>query len=206
LKRVDYPEEIRELVANLRSLPGIGPKSAERIAIWLLKARGGFAEELANGISSANARVRFCSRCGFFESVKIGCVICNDTERSTKTICVIEQPTDILSIERTGAFKGLYHSLGGKISPLDNIGPDDLRIDVLVQRIHDKQASEIILAVGSDVEGEATAGYLVDLLRGIPFDTSLTVTRLAQGLPAGGGLESADELTLFRALNGRRVL
>ena len=204
MKRADYPDEIRDMIANLRRLPGIGPKSAERIAIWLLQTQGGFALKFAQSISRTKERVRFCSLCGFFETIESGCRLCCDHQRSAETICVVEQPTDILPIERTGAFHGQYHSLGGKISPLDNIGPEDLRIDTLVQRIHDQSVTEVILAVGSDVEGEATAGYLADHLRGAEFQMPLAITRIAQGLPAGGGLESADELTLYRALDGRR--
>ncbi|MGK0188668.1 MAG: recombination protein RecR [Verrucomicrobiales bacterium] len=206
MKRIDYPSEIGELIARLKRLPGIGPKSAERIAIWLLRAKGDFAVEFADAIRGAKEQVQFCRWCGFFESIQQGCVFCNDADRHTDSICVVEQPTDILPIERTGAFRGNYHSLGGKISPLDNIGPDELRIDLLVQRIRNGGVDEIILAVGSDVEGEATASFLADHLKRGDFGRELSVTRIAQGMPAGGGLESADELTLFRALDGRRSL
>lgn len=206
MKRIEYPSEIVELIAHMKRLPGIGPKSAERIAIWLLRAKGDFAREFADAVIGAKVQVQFCRLCGFFESVQEGCSFCVDTDRSKESICVVEQPTDILPIERTGAFRGLYHSLGGKISPLDNIGPDDLRIDALVQRLRDGETAEIILAVGSDVEGEATASFLADHLKRIDLGRSLSITRLAQGMPAGGGLESADELTLFRALDGRRSL
>ena len=206
MKRVDYPGEIVELITHLKRLPGIGPKSAERVAIWLLRGRGEFAVEFADSIRKAKSQVQFCSSCGFFESLRAGCEFCTDMERIETCICVVEQPTDILPIEKTGAFRGQYHSLGGKISPLDNVGPDDLRIDKLVQRIKSRPVSEVILAVGSDVEGEATASFLADHLKRIEFPQAVSVTRIAQGMPAGGGLESADELTLFRALDGRRSL
>lgn len=206
MKRIDYPCEIRELIAHLRKLPGIGPKGAERIAIWLLRSRGEFAGAFAGAIRGAMDNVGFCRSCGFFESIASGCEFCSDPERSACTLCVVEHPTDMLPIERTGAYRGLYHSLGGKISPLDHVGPDDLRIDALVQRLRSAPVSEVIIAVGSDVEGEATAHFLADHLRGIALEQPLSITRIAQGMPAGGGLESADELTLFRALDGRRAL
>ncbi|MCB1094325.1 MAG: recombination protein RecR [Verrucomicrobiae bacterium] len=206
MRRVGYPAEIVDLISHLKRLPGIGPKSAERIAIWLLRAKGEFAFEFSGAIRSAKEQVAFCRFCGFFASGQDGCDFCNDPDRNTECICVVEQPTDMLPIERTGAFRGHYHSLGGKISPLDNIGPDELRIDSLVQRIKNGEVNEIILAVGSDVEGEATASFLADHLKRIDLGRPLAITRIAQGMPAGGGLESADELTLFRALDGRRSL
>ena len=206
MKRVGYPSEIVELVSHLKRLPGVGPKSAERIAIWLMRAKGEFAFEFSSAIRNAKEQVTFCRYCGFFESGLSGCGFCNDADRNEECICVVEQPTDMLPIERTGAFRGFYHSLGGKISPLDNVGPDELRIDALVQRIKEGRVNEIILAVGSDVEGEATASFIADHLKRIDFGRPLSITRIAQGMPAGGGLESADELTLFRALDGRRSL
>lgn len=197
---VDYPEPVKTLIAQLKRLPGIGPKSAERIAIWLMQrgdeVTGPFAEVLEN----AGSKVIECGTCGFFTTAEAGCAICTSLGRDPGLLCVIEQPTDILPLERSGAFRGHYHSLRGKISPLENIGPDDLRIADLVERIRAGHFAEVILALSADVEGEATANYLVEVLG--EFE-GLKVTRLAHGIPVGGGLENADELTLFRALEGR---
>ena len=204
MNRVDYPNEIKDLIAQLKRLPGIGPKSAERIAIWMLGARGSVAGDLAGSIQRAESGVTACGQCGFFAGVGADCQICADPEREGGVVCVVEQATDVLPLERTGAFRGQYHCLGGKISPLENVGPEDLRIDALFRRLKDGGFTEVILAVGSDVEGEATANYLAEMLK-MRFE-SVAVTRLAQGLPAGGGLEHADELTLFRALDGRRSM
>ena len=204
MNRVDYPNEIKELIAHLKRLPGIGPKSAERIAIWMLGARGSMATDLAESIRAAESGVTACGECGFFASAGAECSICGDTERERGVVCVVEQATDVLPLERTGAFRGQYHCLGGKISPLENVGPEDLRIDTLFRRLKGGGFSEVILAVSSDVEGEATANYLAEMLASRL--EGIAVTRLAQGLPAGGGLEHADELTLFRALDGRRTM
>ncbi len=198
MKRVSYPPAIQSLVAELKRLPGIGPRSAERIAHWKLQSRDARPHELARVIREVHETIHACPRCGFFATGAL-CEICADPARDPAQLCVVEQPTEILPLERTGAFRGRYHALGGRISPLDHIGPEDLRIDSLFERIATETPSEIILALGSDVEGEATANYLAGLLREHP----VTVTRLAQGLPAGGGLEHADELTLTRAMAGR---
>ena len=198
MKRVDYPTAIRALIGELKRMPGIGPRSAERIALWMMQSRDARPAEIARTIGDVTASVRPCVQCGFF-AIENVCEICADTARDRTLLCVVEQPTDILPLERTGAFRGIYHALGGRIAPLDHIGPEDLRIDALLERIRTQPPAEIILALGADVEGEATANYLVDLLREVP----VTVTRLAHGLPAGGGLEHADELTLSRALSGR---
>lgn len=204
MNRVDYPSEIKELIAQLKRLPGVGPKSAERIAIWMLGARGSAAGDLAEAIHKAESSVTACGQCGFFAGAGVECLICSDPDREAGVVCVVEQPTDVLPLERTGAFRGQYHCLGGRISPLDNVGPEDLQIDALIRRLATGGFSEVILAVGSDVEGEATANYLAEMLK--RRAEGLSVTRLAQGLPAGGGLEHADELTLFRALDGRRTM
>ncbi len=202
MTRVDYPDEIRALIGQLKRLPGIGPRSAERIALWLLRSPQSPSEALSGALTTAAAEVTLCAACGFFASRAAGCQLCNDATRESALLCVVEQTTDILPLERTGAFHGQYHVLHGRISPLDNIGPEDLRIGALVQRIAGGAVREVILATASDVEGEATANYLSTLLRGAQPD--LHITRLAQGLPAGGGLDSADDLTLMRALSGRR--
>ena len=198
MKRAEYPAAIRALIAELKRLPGIGPRSAERIALWMIQSRDARPADVARAIGEVTATIRPCPRCGFFTTGAL-CEICADPARDPALICVVEQPTEILPLERTGAFRGHYHALGGRISPLDHIGPDDLRIDALLARIAAEKPAEIILALGSDVEGEATANYLATLLRELP----VAVTRLAQGLPAGGGLEHADELTLTRAMSGR---
>jgi recombination protein RecR len=200
LKRVEYPGPITELVAQLRRMPGIGPRSAERIALWMNQSRDARAGEIARAIQTAAEGIRPCERCGFFSTGPV-CEICGDPSRDGELLCVVEQATDILPLERTGVYRGRYHALGGRIAPLDHVGPEQLRIAELLSRIESEHPREIILALGADVEGEATANYVADLLR----DKPVTVTRIAQGLPAGGGLESADELTLSRALSGRRV-
>jgi recombination protein RecR len=201
LRRTEYPAAIRALIAQLRQMPGVGPRSAERIALWMVRARGDQPEQIARAITDTRQSIRTCNFCGFFAAAEI-CEICADQTRSPELLCVVEQPTDILPLEKTGAFRGRYHSLGGKISPLDHVGPEDLRIKDLLDRIARENISEIIFALPADVEGEATTNYIVDLLKGKP----ITLTRIARGIPAGGGLESADELTLSAALSGRTKL
>ena len=181
-------------------MPGVGPRSAERIALWIVQRKDARANEIAEAISKTVAGIRSCVRCGFFAETEL-CVICSDPERDARRLCVVEQPTDILSLERSGAFRGLYHSLGGRLSPLDHIGPEDLRIDSLLRRVREERPDELIFALSLDVEGEATLSYLADLLQ----PDGIKITRIAQGLPAGAGLESADELTLARAFSGRTV-
>ncbi|PYK38085.1 MAG: recombination protein RecR [Verrucomicrobia bacterium] len=201
MRKTEYPAALRDLIAQLRTMPGIGPRSAERIALWIIQARGDQPEQIARAISETRRAIHPCKLCGYFATAEI-CEICADSSRSSDLLCVVEQSTDILPLEKTGAFRGRYHSLGGRISPLDHIGPEDLRIKELLDRIEKEKFSEIIFALAADVEGEATTNYLVDLLRNKP----VTLTRIAHGLPAGGGLESADELTLYQALSGRTKL
>lgn len=201
MRKIEYPAAIRELIAQLRQMPGVGPRSAERIALWMVQARGQQPDEIARAIAATRQLIRPCARCGFFTMEEL-CEICADPSRAADQLCVVEQPTDILPLEKTSAFRGRYHSLGGRISPLDHVGPEDLRIDALVERVKGEGFAEVILALAADVEGEATTNYLVELLK--PFPVSLT--RIAHGLPAGGGLESADELTLYQALAGRRQI
>ena len=201
MKSADYPEALKSLIKELKRMPGIGPRSAERIALWMVQKRDARPQEIARSINEVTAQIRPCALCGFF-TVEELCEICADSARDASLLCVIEQPTDILPLERTGVFRGRYHALGGRISPLDHIGPEDLRIDALLDRVQKEQPAEVILALGSDVEGEATASYVAGLLR----ERGITITRIAQGLPAGGGLEFADELTLSRALAGRRAI
>jgi recombination protein RecR len=167
----------------------------------MVRAKGDQPEQIASAIRATRDSVHPCGECGFFATEEL-CEICSDASRTRELLCVVEQPTDILPLERTSAFRGLYHSLGGRISPLDHVTPEDLRIAQLIARIETGQFSEVIFALAADVEGEATTSYLVELLR----DKSVTLTRIAHGLPAGGGLESADELTLYQALSGRTKL
>ena len=198
MARIDYPETIRALIVQLKRLPGIGPRGAERIALWMLRSRESKTTEIAEAIEKAATTIQACEKCGFF-SVNTLCEICADPTRHTGPICVVEQATDILPLERTGSLHGTYHSLGGRLSPLDHVRPEDLRIGELLNRILGENPTEVILALNADVEGEATANYLSDLLR----ECGVQVSRIAQGIPVGGGLEGADELTLTRALAGR---
>jgi len=201
LARLDYPESVVSLITELKRLPGIGPRSAERIAVWMIQHPKANSEQLSQALDSSRELVSLCKTCGFF-TTQGHCELCEDTSRDVYSLCVVEHPTDVLPLERSGAFRGHYHCLGGKLSPLDNTSPDDLNISELVRRIStsEGEVEEVILALSSDVEGEATANYLVEVLEKF----SCKVTRIAQGLPAGGGLEHADELTLMRALQGRR--
>ena len=201
MKRTEYPSAIRELIVQLRQMPGVGPRSAERIALWIVQARLGQPEGISTAIAHTRATIHPCAQCGFFATAEL-CEICADDSRARDLLCVVEQATDILPLEKTSAFRGRYHSLGGRISPLDRVAPEDLRIDALLERVAKETPNEIIFALAADVEGEATTNYLVDLLKKFP----VSLTRIAHGLPAGGGLESADELTLSRALTGRTKL
>jgi len=196
--RADFPEPVKALVAELKRLPGVGPRSAERMAVWLLRNKKAEPASLAAALVKAEEEIISCPVCGFFATLE-GCGICDDSRRDDHLLCVVEQATDVLPLERSGGFNGRYHCLGGKLSPLDRVSPEDLEIPSLLKRIGEEEI-EVILALGSDVEGEATANYLADLLRG----RNCRISRIAQGLPAGGGLEHADELTLLRALQGRR--
>ena len=198
MRKVEYPPPLQELIRQLHRMPGIGPRSAERIALWMIQAPNSRPAEISDAINRCTKSVLSCRDCGFLAEEEL-CVICNDPGRDRSLLCVVEQPTDILPLERTGAFQGIYHALGGKLSPLNHVGPEDLRFDGLLHRIKLSAPRELILAFGADVEGEATANYLSQLLAGM----SLRVTRLAQGLPAGLGLDSADDLTISRAFSGR---
>jgi recombination protein RecR len=197
---IDYPEPVRILIGQLKRLPGVGPKSAERIAVWLLQQGRESALPVSESVANAATEVGECGVCGFFATLAAGCAVCDSPQREPNLLCIVEQPTDILPLERSGAYRGHYQSLRGRISPLDDIGPEDLRIRELVDRLEAGSFDEVILALGSDVEGEATCHYLAELLSSFG---GLKVSRLAQGLPAGGGLNHADEVTLMRALQGR---
>jgi len=195
------PEPIALLVDALSRLPGIGPRSAERIALHLAQAETGAVGQLAEAILQARARVRFCEVCGALTELS-PCAICADPRRDGSLVCVVERPVDILSLEKARTFRGRYHVLGGRISPLSGVEPEDLRIVELETRLAHGQIQEIILALGTDVEGEATGFYLAQRLA----RPGLRITRVAYGLPAGTGLEFADELTLSHALEGRREM
>ncbi len=197
----DYPEPFRDLARELRRLPGIGPRSAERIALWMVSAKDARPLDLSEALRNAEHSLQPCRKCGFFATTEL-CVICEDTSRAGGELCVVEQATDILPIERTGLFRGLYHVLGGRLAPLDHVGPDQLRISELVERVSVESPTEIVLALSADVEGEATTNYVAQILA----SSGVKLTRIAHGLPAGGGLEHADPLTLQRAWSGRNPL
>ena len=192
---------IQKLLDELERLPGIGPKSAQRIAYWILNADKATALRLSQAIAEVKEQVRFCSRCYNYAQDDL-CDICKSSRRDGGIICVVSEPRDIPPIERTAVFQGLYHVLGGALSPLEGIGPDDLRIRELMSRLASEDVREVVIATNPNVEGETTATYLARLIKplGIP------VTRPASGLPVGGDLEFADEVTLGRALEGRRPL
>jgi recombination protein RecR len=190
-----------ELMAALNKLPGIGPRSAERIALHLVQSDPETVRHLAQVLVQARERIQPCPVCGGLTE-QTPCSLCTDPRRDASLVCVVEQPVDILRIEKAGVYRGRYHVLGGRISPLEGVEPEDLRIDALEARLAQEPIREVILALGSDVEGDATSYYLARRLGA----RGLKVTRLAQGLPAGSGLEFADELTLSRALEGRREI
>jgi recombination protein RecR len=196
---VDYPKPVQNLIAQLARLPGIGKRSAERIALHLLKAGHDPNQSLADAILEADFKIHNCSRCGNYTEID-PCDICQSPRRDQSLLCVVEGPGDILTLERTAAFQGVYHALMGRISPLNGIGPGQLRIAALVERVKKETPAEVVLAMGADVESEATAHYVAEQLK--PLGT--TVSRIALGLPAGSALETVDEVTLSRALEGRR--
>ncbi|WP_110590515.1 recombination mediator RecR [Microbacterium suaedae] len=194
-----YDGIVQELIDELGRLPGVGPKSAQRIAFHILQTPAFDVSRLSDLLRDVRERVKFCERCGNVSESEL-CAICRDTRRDQTLICVVEDAKDVAAIERTREFRGLYHVLGGAISPIAGIGPDDLRIRQLMTRLADGTVQEIILATNPNLEGEATSAYLNRLLN----DMDITVTRLASGLPVGGDLEYADEITLGRAFEGRR--
>ena len=195
------PEPITALIGALSKLPGIGPRSAERIALHLVQAESGVVKHLADAILQARERVRLCEVCGALTEAS-PCATCTDPRRDASLVCIVERPVDIISLEKSGTFRGQYHVLGGKISPINGVQPEDLRIGELEKRLMDGPIKEIVIALATDVEGDATGYYLAKRLS----RAGLKITRIAYGLPAGTGLEFADELTLSRALEGRREL
>jgi recombination protein RecR len=196
---MDYPQPVQNLITQVSRLPGIGKRSAERIALHLLKANGDTNRLLAQAILDAKAKIRNCSRCGGYTE-NDPCEICDSPRREQSSICVVEGPNDILTLERAGVHKGVYHALMGRVSPLNGIGPEQLRIAALLERVSRDKPTEVILALGADVESEATVNHLIDLLKPL----GVSVSRIALGLPVGSALETADEVTLSRALEGRR--
>ena len=195
------PESVTSLIAALGQLPGIGPRSAARIALHLVQTDSAAVKHLADIILLAREKIKFCDICGALTE-ESPCPICRDTRRDATLVCVVERAVDILSIEKSGTYHGKFHVLGGKISPLDGVEPEDLRIAALEKRLAQEPIQEIVIALGTDVEGDATSHYLAKRLA----RKGLKISRIAYGLPAGSGLEFADELTLSRALEGRREM
>ena len=196
-----YEGAVQDLIDELGRLPGVGPKSAQRIAFFLLDAERSDVQSLADALIAVKERVQHCEICGNV-SEQEQCNICRDPRRDRAVICVVEESKDVMAIERTRAFRGLYHVLGGSINPIGGIGPDQQRIRELMTRLSDETVQEIVLATDPNLEGEATATYLARMLRTL----GITVTRLASGLPVGGDLEYADEVTLGRAFEGRTAV
>ena len=195
-----FSPSVDNLVNQLTRLPGVGSRTAQRLAFHILQRPKDEALALAAALEEVKERVRFCRECGNLTEEEV-CVICLDQRRDHTTICVVEQPVDVISLERTHEYRGLYHVLGGALSPLDGVEPSDLRIDELMRRVEQNDVREIVLATNPTMTGEATAAFLADRLR-----DRVRVTRLASGLPVGGDLEYADEVTLGRALSGRREM
>jgi recombination protein RecR len=194
-----YPEPVARLIEALQRLPGIGPKTAQRLTFFMLKRPIDEVRELADSLLAVKERIVYCSTC-FNVTEQDPCRICSDPARDTGLLCVVEEPNDLLAMERTGEFKGRYHVLLGALSPLEGIGPDDLKVRELLARVDAGGTSEVILATNPNVEGEATALYLTKLMRPL----GVRITRIARGLPVGGDLEYADQVTLSKALEGRR--
>ena len=192
---------LARLIDELSKLPGVGPKTAQRLAYHILRGTAGDADALAAAVRSVKTDLRYCSVC-FNIAERDPCELCSSDDREQRVVCVVEEPLDVLAIERTGQFRGVYHVLHGAISPVNGVRPDDLRIAELASRVRSGGVDEVILATNPNLEGEATAMYIAQLLAG----TSARVTRLARGLPMGGDLEYADEVTVSRALEGRRAL
>jgi recombination protein RecR len=196
-----YPAPISLLLEELERLPGVGPKSAQRIAYWLLTADAAHAERLALAITEVKRSIHFCPRCFNFAQGEL-CEICSDMKRDTSIVCVVEEPRDLAAVERVVEFHGLYHVLHGAISPIDGIGPEQLRVRELIERLGTEEIREVVIATNPNVEGETTALYLARLIKPL----GIKVTRIASGLPVGGDLEYADEVTLGRAIEARREM
>lgn len=196
-----YAEPVAKLIEELGKLPGIGPKTAQRLAFYILNNDAGAARDLARAIVDAKNNTRYCSVCSNLTDID-PCTICSSDRRDRSVICVVEEPRDVVAIEKARDFKGLYHVLQGTISPMDGVGPEDLRIRELLSRLQTGEAKEVIVATNPNIEGEATAMYLARLIK----PSGIKVTRIAHGLPVGGDLEYADEVTLAKAFEGRREI
>ena len=192
---------LQKLLDELERLPGIGAKSAQRIAYWMMNTDAATVLRLADAITEVKQTVHFCNRCFNYAEAEL-CEICQSDDRDGTVICIVSEPRDIAAIERTGSFTGLYHVLGGELSPMEGIGPDDLRIAELLRRLSSEDVTEVILATNPNVEGETTAAYIARLVKPL----GITVTRLASGMPVGGELDFVDEVTLSRAIEARRQL
>ncbi len=198
---MEYPVSVAKLVNELNKLPGVGPKTAQRLSFFILKEPPEEAEKLARAIVEARRSVKYCSVCSSLTDID-PCAICRNNSRDRSIICVVEDPRDVISIEKSREFKGIYHVLKGAISPMDGVGPDDLTVSELLDRLKSGDVKEIVIATNSSVEGEATAMYLARLIQPM----GIKVTRIAHGIPVGGDLEYADEVTLARAFEGRREM
>ncbi|MGM0410653.1 MAG: recombination mediator RecR [Bacillota bacterium] len=196
-----YPRPMGKLIGELSKLPGIGPKTAQRLAFYILGLSKGEVKELSNALIDAKENIKFCSICNNLTESD-PCKFCKSPDRDRSVICVVESAKDVIAMEKTGEYKGLYHVLHGAISPIDGVGPDDIRVQNLLPRLKDDEVKEVIVATDPNAEGDATAMYLAKLLKPL----GVTVTRIAHGLPVGGDLEYADEVTLSKALEGRRKL
>ena len=196
-----YPAPLRRLIRLMARLPGIGEKTAERLALYLLSAGTAQVEELARGIVEVKQKVRLCSRCFSLSEGEL-CGVCSNPARDEAVVCVVEQPGDLVALEKSGGYRGLYHVLAGVLSPLNGVGPDEVRVRELIERVSGGGVREVVLATGTSVEGEATAVYLADRLQGLP----VAVTRIASGVPMGGDLKYVDQVTLNKAMESRRAL
>lgn len=195
-----YPASIRNLIRQIAKLPGIGEKTAERLALHVLKMPPRNAQQLAQSILEVKERTRSCSRCHAWSDDAV-CHICQDTSRQTGQLCVVEQPADMVAVEKSGAFRGVYHILGGVLSPMNGVGPDDIRMADLLRRVREEAFQEVVIATGTNVEGEATAAYLGEQLQ----SCAVKVTRIASGVPMGGDLKYVDQVTLKRAMETRHA-
>jgi recombination protein RecR len=196
-----YPAPLRRLIRLMARLPGIGEKTAERLALYLLSAGTAQVEELARGIVEVKEKVRLCSRCFSLSDGEL-CGVCSNPARDEAVVCVVEQPGDLVALEKSGGYSGLYHVLSGVLSPLNGVGPDEIRVRELIERVASGGVREVVLATGTGVEGEATAAYLAGRLQGFP----VAVTRIASGVPMGGDLKYVDQVTLKKAMESRRAL
>ncbi|MCG6910967.1 MAG: recombination mediator RecR [Deltaproteobacteria bacterium] len=196
-----YPESVLNLIKNLARLPGIGEKTAERLAAHMLKMKRSDVDSLAGAIADLKDKIRICPRCMGMSDGAL-CRICGDPARDASLLCVVEQPADMASIERSGSFKGMYHILNGALSPMNGIGPDDINLKELIERVKSGEVKEVVIATGTNLEGESTAGYIADILKGHPVE----VTRIASGVPIGGDLKYVDQVTLRKAMESRHAV